>query len=51
MKTKTRYLKTEFQILAVISTLGFVNLEADAANLVLNGSFETNTYVVGSACP
>ena len=45
MKTKTRYLKTEFQILAVISTLGFVNLEADAANLVLNGSFETNTYV------
>ncbi len=51
MKTKTRYLKTEFQILAVISTLGFVNLEADAANLVLNGSFETNTYVVGSAGP
>ena len=45
MKTKTRYLKTEFQILAVISTLGFVNLEADAANLVLNGSFETSTYV------
>ena len=45
MKTKTRYLKTEFQILAAISTLGFVNLEADAANLVLNGSFETNTYV------
>lgn len=40
MKTKTRYLKTEFQILAVISTLGFVNLEADAANLVLNGGFE-----------
>ena len=51
MKTKTRYLKTEFQILAVISTLGFVNLEADAANLVLNGGFETSTFVGNGYSP
>jgi hypothetical protein len=45
MKTKTRYIKTEFHILAAISILGFASLEANAANLLLNGSFETNTYV------
>jgi hypothetical protein len=45
MKTMTRYIKTEFHILAAISILGFASLEANAANLLLNGSFETSTYV------
>jgi hypothetical protein len=51
MKTKTRYIKTKFHILAAISTLGFASLEADAANLVVNGSFETNTFVAGGLGP
>jgi hypothetical protein len=51
MKTMTRYIKTEFHILAAISILGFASLEANAANLLLNGGFETNTYVGGSAGP
>jgi hypothetical protein len=44
MKTKTRYIKTKFHILAAISTLGFASLEADAANLLINGDFANNVY-------
>jgi hypothetical protein len=45
MKTMTRFIKTEFCILAAISALGFASLEADAAIVPLNGGFETNTFV------
>jgi hypothetical protein len=51
MKTMTRYIKTEFHILAAISILGFASLEADAANLVLNGGFETSTFVGNGYSP
>jgi hypothetical protein len=51
MKTMTRYIKTEFHILAAISILGFASLEANAANLVLNGGFETSTFVGNGYSP
>jgi hypothetical protein len=51
MKSITRFIKTEFHILAAISILGFASLEADAANLVLNGSFETSTFVGNGYSP
>ena len=51
MKTMTRYIKTEFQILAAISILGFASLEANAANLLLNGGFETSTFVGNGYSP
>ena len=50
MRTITRFMKTEFYILAAISALGFANLEADAANFVVNGGFENNIYG-GSGLP
>jgi hypothetical protein len=51
MKTMTRYIKTEFHILAAISILGFASLEANAANLLLNGGFETSTFVGNGYSP
>jgi hypothetical protein len=51
MKTMTRYIKTEFHILAAISILGFASLEANAANLLVNGGFETSTFVAGGLGP
>jgi hypothetical protein len=51
MKTMTRFIKTEFCILAAISALGFASLEADAAIVPLNGDFETNTFVGNGYSP
>jgi hypothetical protein len=47
----TRFIKTEFCILAAISALGFASLEADAAIVPLNGDFETNTFVGNGYSP